>query len=111
MRARRFALHFPVYYREPENPTWFVGRTENISQSGLLFCGACALQLQTPVELRFELIPAMDGEVPAEVHCKGEIVRIEQSPVLETQTALAVAIKKYRLIRRGRSNGGATQNG
>lgn len=110
MRAKRFALHFPVYYREPESPTWFEGRTENISQSGLLFCGACALQLQTPVELRFELIAAVDGEVPAEVLCKGAVVRIEQSRGLETPAALAVAIKRYRLVRRGRSNGDTAQS-
>jgi hypothetical protein len=103
MRAKRYALQFPVYYREPESTIWFEGRTENISQSGLLFRGACPLQLQTMIELRMELIVAVEGEAPAEVLCKGAIVRLEQSRVLEVPTALAIAIKDYRLVRRRRS--------
>jgi len=30
-RARRFALHLPVYFRQPQSPTWLEGTTENIS--------------------------------------------------------------------------------
>jgi hypothetical protein len=111
MRARRIALQFPVYYRQPESTKWCEGMTENISQSGLLFRGECPLQPQTLVELRLELTAAIKDEVPAEVLCKGAVVRIEQSLALETATALAVAIKNYRLIRRGRSDGGTTQSG
>ena len=99
MRAKRFALHFPVYYRLPESSTWFEGRTENISQSGLLFRGACPLGVESPVELQLEVVARIEGEAPAKVVCKGEVVRVEQSRVLHVPTALAVAIKDYRLMR------------
>jgi len=111
MRAKRFALHFPVYYRQPKSPVWFEGRTENISQSGLLFRGACPLVVETPVELHLEVAVAIEGEAPAKVVCKGAVVRVEQSRVLHVPTALAVAIKDYRLVRGERSDGGAVQSG
>jgi len=110
MRATRFALQFPVYYREPESAIWFEGKTENISQSGLLFRAAGPLQLQTLIELKLELIAALKYEVPAQVHCKGEVVRIGESFATEFPAAVAIAIKDYRLIRREKSGGVAEQS-
>ncbi|MHB8652819.1 MAG: PilZ domain-containing protein [Terriglobia bacterium] len=109
-RATRFALQFPVYYREQESTAWFEGRTENISQTGLLFRGAFPLRLQTTVELKLDLIAAMKFEVPAQVHCKGEVVRVEENLATEFPAAVAIAIKDYRLIRRLQSGGVAEQS-
>ncbi len=110
MRATRFALQFPVYYRDPESAIWFEGKTYNISQTGLLFRGAGPLQLQTIIELKLELIAAMKYEVPAQVHCKGAVVRIEKSFATEFPSVVAIAIKDYRLIRRRQSGGVAEQS-
>jgi hypothetical protein len=85
-RARRFPLHFPVYYRKSGTPDWQDGETINISRTGILFqAGEC--------------VPAnslLDIEVRLPAHvilsCQGSIVRTEES-------MLAVQIHRYSLSR------------
>jgi len=99
-RARRFALHLRVYYRELNGQGWFEGRTENISRTGMLFICTAPLRVDTVVELKLELAAGVVKEDhPAEVLCKGTVVRVEQIGGLEPPTALAVAIHPYRITR------------
>ena len=100
-RAERFAIHLPVRYHEPQSSRWFGGRTENISYSGVLFRAEFPLEPKTAVEMRFELPNAILGGAPGEIVCKGAIVRIEESPISGIPPALAVAIRSYRMARRG----------
>ena len=100
-RAERFAIQIPVRYHEPHSSGWFEGRTENISHSGVLFRTDSPLEPETAVEIRIELPPAILGEAPGEIICKGAIVRIEESPVAGIPPALAVKIHSYRMARRG----------
>jgi hypothetical protein len=99
-RAERFAIQIPVRYHKPHSSRWFEGRTENISHSGVLFRAEFPLDLETTVEMRVEL-PAILGEAPGEIVCKGPIVRIVESPVSGIPPALAVAIRSYRMARKG----------
>jgi len=99
-RAERFAIRIPVRYHEPHSSGWFEGRTENISYSGVLFRAEFPLELKTTVEMRFELPAAILGEAPGEIVCKGAIVRIEESLIAGIPSALAVAIRSYRMARR-----------
>jgi hypothetical protein len=98
-RAKRFPLHLPVRYRKPHSPTWFDGRTVNISYSGVLFSAQYPLQPKTRVELRFELPVAPLGEAPAKVVGKGVVVRVEESPISGIPPALAVSVGRYRMSR------------
>lgn len=100
-RAERFAIQIPVRYHEPHSSGWFEGRTENISYSGVLFRTESPLELKTAVEIRIELPAAILGEAPGEIVCKGLIVRVEESPMAGIPPALAVAIRSYRMLRRG----------
>jgi len=105
-RARRFPLHFRVYYRETNSPIWFEGRTENISHTGMLFRCSCPLRLEIVVELRLKLAVGIGDDYPAEVFCKGTVVRVERGRVLPAPTALAVAIQRYRIVRSQSPPGG-----
>jgi len=100
-RARRFALHLRVYYRELNGTEWFEGWTENISCTGMLFTCLVPLRVDTVVELKLQLAAGV-GKVDhaAEVLCKGTVVRVEQMRGLDAPTALAVAIHPYRIRRR-----------
>ena len=100
IRAKRFPLHLRVYYREPNGPIWFEGTTQNVSYTGMLFWGPCPLQLETPVELRLKLAVGIREDHPAEVLCRGTVVRVEQSRGLAAPAALTVAIERARIIRR-----------
>jgi hypothetical protein len=105
-RARRFALHLPVYFRQPHSPTWLEGTTENISYTGVLFRSSYRLALETALELRLQLAVGGERNHGAEIRCKGAVVRVEQRIAPETPMALAVAIRDYRIVRRGVFSGG-----
>jgi len=95
-RARRFGLHFPVYFREQGSPTWLEGTTENISYSGMLLRSSSSVALESTVQVRLQL----KVREPAEICLKGAVVRVEQNKVPGTPIALAVAIRNYRILSR-----------
>jgi len=97
-RAKRFALRFPVHFREPDSSTWSEGTTENISYTGMLFLSSAPLPLETTLELRLQFATGSKGKDPAEIRCKGKVVRLEQRIVPETPIAVAVAIRDYRIV-------------
>jgi hypothetical protein len=99
-RAKRFALRFPVYFREPDSPTWLEGTTENISHTGVLFHSPSALELECTLELRLQITVAAEGKDPAEIRGKGVVVRKEQKGVPDTPVTLAVAMRDCRIVRR-----------
>jgi hypothetical protein len=99
-RAKRFALRFPVYFREPDSPTWMEGTTENISYTGVLFHSPSPLALECTLELRLQITVAAEGRDPAEIRGKGVVVRAEPRAVSDTPVTLAVAMKDCRIVRR-----------
>jgi hypothetical protein len=105
-RARRFALHLPVYFRLPHSPKWLEGTTENISYTGLLFHSSYPLAPETALQLRLQVAVGTKRSYGAEIRCKGAVVRVEQRNVPETPIALAVAIRDYRIVRRDVVSGG-----
>jgi hypothetical protein len=98
-RAKRFALHFPVYFRKVDSPTWLEGITENISCTGVLFHSSSPFALESALELRLQVTVGADVKDPAEIRCKGVVVRLEHRDALETPVALAVAMRDVRLVR------------
>lgn len=98
-RARRYSLHFQVYFRERDSPKWLEGTTENISHTGVLFLSSSPFALETALDLRLSLEVGTKGRDPAEIRCKGAVVRLEKSKVPGTPIALAVAIRDYRIVR------------
>ena len=98
-RARRFALHLPVYYRESDSPTWLRGTTENISHTGVLFLSSSPMAPETMLDLRLRVAVRSKAGAPAEVRCKGSVVRLEPRNAPQTPIALAVAISDYRIVR------------
>lgn len=99
-RARRFALHLQVYYRELNGQWWFEGWTENISRTGMLFRCNAPFRVDTVVELKLQLASGAGKEDQhAEVHCKGTVLRVEQMGGSDAPSAMAVAIHPYRITR------------
>jgi hypothetical protein len=100
VRAKRYPVHLPIYYREPNSPIWYEGRTENVSHTRIQFLGSSPLRLESAVELRLKLDVGIRENHPAEVLCRGTVVRVEQSRQLAAPTALTVAIERARIVRR-----------
>ena len=99
-RARRFALHLPVYFREPPNSTWLEGTTENVSYTGVLFRSPYPMVPETALELRLQLALGTTLNHASEIRCKGAVVRVEPRKAPESPIAVAVAISDYRIVRR-----------
>ncbi len=99
-RARRFTLHLRVLYRELDSQDWLEGWTENVSRTGMLFRCEVSLPVDTVVELKLQLAAGggKDGN-PAEVLCKGTVVRVEQVGGLDASTVMGVMIHPYRITR------------
>jgi hypothetical protein len=93
-RARRFDLRLPIRYRALGEREWREGRTENISRSGILFRTPGPVELDTSLEMRFEL-PA--GRFLPEVVCTGRVVRAILSRS-RSAPVIAATIADYRLL-------------
>ncbi|MFB3814944.1 MAG: PilZ domain-containing protein [Terriglobales bacterium] len=99
-RGARFALGIAIRYRSAGSAKWHIGKTENISCSGVLLRCRAALQPATPVEVRFALPPQLSGEKALDVVCAGSIVRTVQPKLPFRRAAMAVAFETCRVARR-----------
>lgn len=77
MRASRFPQSLPLIYRLPGEPGWQEGLTENISSSGILFSASRDLPVNTDLEMRIPLNPALPSGYAPTVVCHVRVVRTE----------------------------------
>jgi hypothetical protein len=75
-RARRVRSDLPVRYRGKNLSTWYEGKIQNISQSGVLFEGPQQLPANALVELIFEMPEEISGQKDRNVLCQGRLIRI-----------------------------------
>ena len=95
-RAQRFNLHLPLKYRQVGEHDWREGTTENISRSGLLFQAAETLSPNAQLEINLVLPVEIAGLSAAEVVCRGEVVRSQETGEKAANTAMAAKILQYR---------------
>ena len=98
MRAPRFPLELAVQCRPLGAIAWSAGQTKNISRSGVLIQGAHAFDLGDPVELRVKIAQIASGDEPAEIWCRGRVVRAVSQSGGQTVTEYAVAIDQYDFV-------------
>ena len=78
---------------------WHSGMTESISRSGVLLRVDESLEPSTAIEMEVEL-PAVRGEEPARLICRGRIVRSDAAlETAESSTVIAATIARYRFDR------------
>ena len=78
-RARRVRSDIPVRYRGKNLSTWYEGKIQNISQSGVLFGGSQQLPANALVELIFEMPEEISGQKNRNVLCQGRLIRIKEA--------------------------------
>jgi hypothetical protein len=98
-RAQRFGIQVHLRYRLSGESKWWKGTTENISRSGVLFRGEEFAEPNTPLELSFVLPKEILRGRPAEVVCRGTVIRSERPKSAGVLPVLATTISHYRLIR------------
>lgn len=103
-RANRFPVQIPIRYRLPQSPEWIESQTENVSHTGVLFRTKSILKPTTIVDVRLEFPPTNGDGTHAEVVCKCEVIRVDQTRGRKTSRGLAVAIRNYRFTRKQEPN-------
>jgi PilZ domain len=98
MRAPRFPLELNVKCRAIGANAWAAGKTKNISRSGVLILAEHAFDLDAPVELRLKITQIATGDEPAEIWCRGRVVRTVTQSNGKTHTEYAVAIDEYDFV-------------
>ena len=78
-RARRVRSDIAVRYRGKNLSTWYEGKIQNISQSGVLFEGSQQLPANALVELIFEMPEEISGQKNRNVLCQGRLIRIKEA--------------------------------
>jgi two-component system cell cycle sensor histidine kinase/response regulator CckA len=94
-RAPRFNLHLPMKYRLLGENDWRKGTTENISRSGVLFLAEERISPAAQLEINLVLPVEVAGLSPAEVVCRGEVVRSAGTDRSATTPVLAAKILQY----------------
>jgi CheY-like chemotaxis protein len=94
-RAQRFNLHLPMKYRPLGEQDWREATTENISRSGLLFQADEMISPNAQLEINLVLPVEIAGLSAAEVVCRGEVVRSQETGE-KTANTLAAKILQYR---------------
>jgi PilZ domain len=98
-RAQRFPIKVPVRYRKKQDKVWSEGRTENISQSGMLFRAPEPLNPDTLVQLYFSLPGNAESARGATVICEGLTIRTVLPVVSDESPFVAVKLLDYKLKR------------
>lgn len=98
-RARRYPIGTGLRYRVRGEQEWREGVMENISISGVLIHTSQVLEPNTLVELRFALPVELNGEIAAEVLCRGWVVRSSPRSGHAGSVSLAVRIAHSRFLR------------
>ena len=99
-RARRLKLNIQVRYRGKNLSTWYQGRIQNISQSGVLFHGPQQIPANALIEMIFEMPEAISGQKNCAVLCQARMVRVKDA-IDNTEDAfgLAASILDYKILR------------
>ncbi len=100
LRAPRFPTQLSMYYHNSGEISWYKAKTENISRSGVLFRGEQLLKVNTPIEMRFEMVslPPLDPASVTDVLWRGNVVRTTSPTLKQANPALAASISQYHLL-------------
>jgi PilZ domain len=105
-RARRLKLDLALRYRVNRTSTWYQGKIQNLSQTGVLFDGPQQLPVNALVEMIFEMPEEISGQSNRNVLCQGRVIRCKGEPKTENPEdaaeggsfLLAATIVNYKFI-------------
>ena len=103
-RAQRFVLQLPIRYKKIGDRSWFEGKTENMSRSGVLFRADRVLKPRAAILMSLTLPLSAKGSGRAEVLCRGSVVRTVAAAGTNPPS-VAATIQRYRLVRRHQKSG------
>ncbi|HYE25950.1 MAG TPA: PilZ domain-containing protein [Clostridia bacterium] len=91
--SRRFNLELPVDVQRPEQ---HLAHTRDVSSRGICFYTDRKIEAGSEVEFTLTLPPEITLTEAIQVHCKGRIVRVEQST--DGKLTVAAQIDHYQFV-------------
>jgi PilZ domain len=99
-RQPRVDAEIPVNFRKASEFSWNIGKTRNISRTGVLIRAVQRLGPSTPVEMEF-VAPELFGEKAGQlVACRGKVVRMMPPPANDRRASMAVRFSNLQIVRR-----------
>ena len=95
-RASRYPVNITVRYRPLGEIGWVESKTINISRSGILFEADEPLDVDTPLEISFDLPTEFGGSGDGTLTCRGMVVRTIMPPASDAPPVVAATIANYR---------------
>src|ERR1700746_623385 len=96
--TRRFALRLPVAVTYSENGSQEkTAQTRDVSARGICFYLDSAITAGSPIEFTLTLPPEITLTESIRVHCKGKVVRVDNSGV-DSKVAVAAVIDEYEFL-------------
>jgi hypothetical protein len=96
VRPQRVMLAVPVRYRSVGEGPWHTGRTENISQSGVLVRGIRLFSQNARVEVVLTVPAGLVTGAAGETIFVGKVARLLPPAIGGGLPGLAIAFEKYR---------------
>jgi hypothetical protein len=95
---RRFALQLPVTVTATSGePVKAVAETRDVSSHGICFYCDAAMERESMIEFTVTLPTDVTMTEPINVHCRGKVVRVEDS-ASGGKFAIAAAIDSYEFV-------------
>jgi len=98
-RAPRIPANIPVHFRVAGEFGWNVGKTKNISRSGILFGAGTVIPVNTAVEMQFTAPPDIGPKGGELVVARGKVVRTLMPATSDSQPALAAKFVRFEAVR------------
>ena len=99
-RQPRFEVAVPINFRRKGEFSWNLGKTNNMSRSGVLFRAVQLVRPETKLEFEF-VAPKEFGEEAGElVSCSAQVVRTLPPPPNDRRASMAAKFSKISILRR-----------
>ncbi len=99
-RQPRFEVVVPVNFRRPGEFSWNMGKTNNLSRTGVLFRAVQPLKPESKVEFEFVAPPEFGTEAGELLACRAQVVRMSPPPPNDRRACMAAKFSKIQVLRR-----------
>jgi hypothetical protein len=99
-RKQRIETELAINFRKVGEYAWSMGKTSNISRSGVLFRAVNSVGPSTSLEIEFVAPSEFGDEAGQLVACRGKVVRMSPPPPDDRRATMAATFTKFQVVRR-----------
>jgi hypothetical protein len=101
IRPQRLDLRTPVRYRPAGTTQWLVGRSENISLTGILIRPTRMLAVGAKVEIILKVPSGLVPEIAGEMFFMGSVARVAAARIVGEAPSIGIAFESWRAVAEG----------